>query len=414
MAVSAPRRTVAIVAPPLPGHLAPLQALGAELLAAGHRVTVVHTGGAARYVTDRRIGFAAIDEDAAGLELDRYLARLAMPTGPVGLTRMIAATGEMTARLLDRAPAVLRRIGADAVIADSAEPAGALIAEHLRLPHVVSVTGLPLLEEVGVPPPFLGWRYRPDRLGRFRNRGGYAVSDLLMRPIAGIVERQRLSWGLGDERAAPLAYVAQCPRALDYPRRALPAGFHYGGPWRGVPEPGPELPVGPEPLVFCSLGSLQGARRALFATMAAACAAVGARAVIGHGGGLTPDEEAALPGRPLVRAFWPQEAVLRHCAAAILHGGFNTVLDALAARVPIVAVPIAFEQPGTAARLVRAGAGRVVSRRLLSVRGLARVLDEVLRQPGYRSAAERLSAEMAEAGGAAAAAAIVDAAFARA
>ena len=51
--------------------------------------------------------------------------------------------------------------------------------------------------------------------------------------------------------------------------------------------------------------------------------------MIAHGGGLSADEEAGLPGNPLVRAFWPQRAVLRRCAAAVLHGGFNTVLDAL-------------------------------------------------------------------------------------
>ncbi|MEG8055626.1 glycosyltransferase [Sphingomonas sp. 22L2VL55-3] len=62
-----------------------------------------------------------------------------------------------------------------------------------------------------------------------------------------------------------------------------------------------------------------------------------------------------------MRAFWSQTRILPKCSAAILHGGFNTVLDALAAGVPIVAVPLAFEQPATAARLKRIGAARIVS-----------------------------------------------------
>ncbi|RST32227.1 glycosyltransferase [Sphingomonas ginkgonis] len=403
---------MAIIAPPTPGHLNPLQVLGARLIALGHRVTIVHTGGVARYVNTPEVGFAPLADGASDGLLDTYLSQLAAATGLLGITRMIAATARMTARLLDEAPAVLERIGAEAVIADAAEPAGGLIARRLGLPHVVSITGLPLMREENVPPPFLRWPYRPDGSGRARNRGGYRVSDLLMRPISGVLEQRRRAWRIDEEEEdGPLVHVAQCPRGLDFPRDELPPRFHYGGPWRNPVEPWVDRPDDPLPLIFCSLGSLQGSRKALFATMAAACAAVGARAVIGHGGGLTADEEAALPGDPLVRDYWPQEAVLRCCSAAMLHGGFNTVLDAVAARVPIVAVPIAFEQPGTAARLARIGAAKVVRWRGLTVRRLARALEEVLAERRYKEAAGKLADEMANAGGAKTAAAIVSAAL---
>jgi UDP:flavonoid glycosyltransferase YjiC (YdhE family) len=98
---------------------------------------------------------------------------------------------------------------------------------------------------------------------------------------------------------------------------------------------------------------------------------------------------------------------LRHCAAAVLHGGFNTVLDALSAGVPIVALPIAFEQPATAARLARVGAGRVVSARSLTVRTLANALHEVMTRPTYRSAASRIATAIDADGGAAQAAAAI-------
>lgn len=406
------KRHIAIITPPTVGHINPLQVLGRELVALGHRVTIVHLGDMARYVTDPAIAFAAIDGGERGA-LDAYLSLLGRPTGARGLTRMIRATAAMTATLLDGAPATLAQIGAEAVIADTAEPAGAAIAERMRLPFVASVTGLPLLREENVPPPFLGWRYRADPIGRNRNNGGYSVADILMRPITRAVEERRRAWGLRGE-ATPLRWVAQCPRGFDYPRSALPAGFDYGGPWRGIDEADAalDLPRDARPLVFCSLGTLQGSRRALFQTMAAACAAVGARAVIGHGGGLTAAEEAALPGDPLVRAFWPQQAVLRHCAAAVLHGGFNTVLDALAAGMPIVALPIAFEQPGTAARIAYAGAGRVLSPRGLTASVLALALRGVMTEPSYRAAARRIGDEMAASGGAHRAAAQVSAALA--
>jgi UDP:flavonoid glycosyltransferase YjiC (YdhE family) len=405
-------RHLAVLTSPLPGHLNPLQVLGAELVALGHRVTVVHIAGAARFLGDGAIGFAPLPQAViGGGDLDGYLDTLARPSGPAAFARMIRRTAALTEALLDGAPAVLERIGADAVLADAVEPAGPLIARKLGLSCIEAVTGLPLMRERGVPPPFLGWPYRPDAWGLFRNGGGYAVSDRLMRPIARVLAARRRAWGLGRDADEPLLHVAQCPRGLDFPRAALPPRFLYGAPWRRAAADAAALPDDGRPLVFCSLGTLQGSRAGLFGIMAAACAAIGARAVIGHGGGLTPDEEARLPGQPLVRAFWPQTAVLRHCAAAVLHGGFNTVLDALAAGVPMVLLPIAFEQPGTAARVARIGAGRVLSSRGLRVATLARALAEVMDEPGFRAAAARSAAEIGEAGGAGQAAAAISAAL---
>ncbi|VXC99875.1 Zeaxanthin glucosyltransferase [Sphingomonas sp. 8AM] len=400
---------LAIITAPLAGHVNPVQVLAKELNARGWSVSLVHVAAARRFVTEPTLRFSALP-CGAGDMFDAYVETLVQPTGPIRLNRMIRASAAMTGRLLDEAPTVLERIGVTAVLADAVEPAGPLIARKLQLPYAVATTGLPLFGEAGVPPPFLGWRYRPDRWGAFRNRGGYAVTDLLMRPIARVLETRRRQWGLAED-CGPRVQVAQCPRGLDYPRCALPSTFRYGSPWRSGDQEDPDLPRGGPPLVFCSLGTLQGSHRALFATMAQACAAIGARAVIGHGGGLSREEEAALPGDPLVRAFWPQAAVLRRCSAAVLHGGFNTVLDALAAGVPIVALPIGFEQPATAARIVRVGAGRMISPRRLRPRTLASALQEVIDRPGYAQAARVIAAEIAAGTGAAGAADAITAAL---
>ena len=406
------RRHFAIVAPPTLGHINPLAALGSELIRLGHRVTFVHQSDVAPLIRDTQLGFEPLADAVAGEQsLSRYNAVLAAPTGLTGLTRMIRATAAMSERILDHGPAVLKRIGANAVIADSAEPAGALLAQSLDLPCVISVTGLPLLGEANVPPPYLGWKYRADAIGRFRNRAGYMVANRLMRPVTEVLNRYRATSGLPHGQSDPRLYIAQCPAQFDYPRKGLPLNFHYGSPWRVPQLLDVDLPGDGRPFVFCSLGTLQGSRYGLFARMSEACAAIGAQAVIGHGGGLSAAEAAALPGHPLVRAFWPQEAILRRSAAAILHGGFNTVMDALAAGVPIVALPIAFEQPGTAARLAWLGAGEALSPGRVTVHGLAAKLRRVLREPTYRLAATGLSAAMKTGGGAASAAARIDEAF---
>lgn len=409
------RRHIAIIAPPTAGHINPLVALGTELTATGAKVTVVHMAEAASLVPESAVGFAALEhEDDCQGRLAAYVSKLAKPSGFIGLPRMIRGTASMTGLLLAALPAALSRLRVHAVIADSVEPAGALVARHLGLPFVTVVTGLPLLREPSVPPPFVGWEYRPDTVGRHRNAGGYAVSDWLMRPITRKVCAYARLWGLDPDprhQWSDRLQIAQCPARLDFPRTALPPSFRYGAPWR-LPEPEAILPADDDrPLIFCSLGSLQGARQSLLAAMTYACAAVGARAVVAHGGGLSDSDAKSLPGDPLVRAFWPQTKILPLCSAAILHGGFNTVLDALAAGVPIIAVPLAFEQPATAARLKRIGAGRVVTPAEAHAGGLEPALWTVLTDPGYSNAAQRLAADMVAAGGATGAAAMINAAL---
>jgi UDP:flavonoid glycosyltransferase YjiC (YdhE family) len=409
------KRHFAIIAPPTAGHINPLLALGAALAANGTEITVVHLAEAAPLVTDPAVRFAALEhpEDRKGL-LGRYISTLAQPSGLIGLPRMIRSTAAMTGLLLDALPAALTKLGIDAVIADSVEPAGALVARHLRLPFVTAVTGLPLLREPTVPPPFLGWPYRSDAAGLRRNRGGYAVSDLLMKPITRTVASYARLWGLDpdpkDQWSGRLQ-IAQCPARLDFPRAELPPSFRYGTPWRRN-EAAETLPLDDDrPLIFCSLGSLQGARRSLFAAMTSACAAVGARAVVAHGGGLSDREAGSLPGDPLVRVFLPQTRVMQQCSAAILHGGFNTVLDALTAGIPIVAVPLAFEQPATAARLARVGAGCIVSPADAGRGGLEPALRRVLTDPTYRRAARLFATDISAGGGATEAAMLVEAAL---
>ncbi|NNM76107.1 glycosyltransferase [Sphingomonas sp. ID1715] len=309
---------------------------------------------------------------------------------------MIRETAAITQMLLDELPRALERIGADAVIADSTEPAGGLVARHLRLPWATSVTGLPLLREPAVPPPFMGWPYRSDAGGLKRNATGYRIADIFSRPITRVVESMAAEWGLdahADQGFSPDLQVAQCPMPLDFPRQALPANFHYCGPWREERSPDEALPQDGRPLIYCSLGSLQGGRSGLFAAMTEACARVGARAVVAHGGKLSDEAVRALPGDPIVRAHWHQPSVLPQCSAAILHAGFNTVLDALGAGVPMLVAPIAFEQPGTAARVVHAGVGRLLPRRRTAT-VIAHELETLLNATSYRDNALDMAGSM--------------------
>ena len=70
-------------------------------------------------------------------------------------------------------------------------------------------------------------------------------------------------------------------------------------------------------------------------------------------------------------------------------------MDAMAAGVPAVALPIAFDQPGIAARLVWSGAGERVMPQRANVARLKAALKSVLLNPSYKLRAKVFAEEIA-------------------
>ena len=403
----------AFVAPPLRGHYRPLSNLAAELIARGHRATFVHQAEAASLVEAEGAGFEAIGESAPPVA--GWTAPMARISGLIGLGGVVGGMARFTDLVCGEAPAALRRIGADALIVDQLEAGGGLVAEHLGLPYASVAVTLPVNREPGLPPPYVGWPYLPGARGERRNRGGWRVADWLMRGVADSIERNSKRLGLPprrrlDDCLSPRLQISQMVPGLDFPRQALPAGFHYTGPFlRGPSEP-LELPPGDErPLVYCTLGTLQGSRAAIFRKVAEACAKLDLRLLISQGK-LGCLKSADLAGNPLVRDWVPQVAVLAQADLVVCHGGMNSVLEPLAAGLPMVVMPLAFEQSAIAARLDHAGVARVKSPRASALR-LADAIAEVRNVPGFRVAARAVQREIREAGGVGRAADLVEAAL---
>lgn len=398
-----------------------MMALARELVRRGHRATFLHMADAAPLVggegAGQEISFRPVGQGThppgtlAGIK--HRMATIRAFWGLAGIIRDVASTTDMLCRDL---PGALREIGADAVVADQSEAAGGLVAAHLGLPVVSVANALPLNREPGVPPPFTPWRYDPSHWGTERNLGGYRVSDLLMRAPSRVISGYATAWRIGERRtiedcASRLAQVSQTVPGFDMPRIALPDVFHHVGPLRDPEggDPGFRLPE-PDgrPLVYASLGTLQGGRVSIFRRIAEAARRLECRLVVAHGGALSTAQVATLPGRPAVHDFVPQDVVLRDASLAVLNGGLNTVMDALTHGVPVVAVPIAFEQGAIAARLERAGAGRAVSRRFLTAGRMERTMREVLATSSYRARSRELGREVARGRGVDGAADIVE------
>lgn len=393
-----------------------MSALARELVGRGHEAVFIAQADAGPRLSAAGLPFHPVGEAThpagtlAGTER-RMTGRIA-PLNVVGTVRAVAQTTDM---LIREGEPVLRSLGIDAVVADQMEAAGGLLAEHLELPFVSVANALLINRDENVPPPYTGWRYDDSAWGRRRNQGGYSVSDRLMRPVERVLADWSARWHLPPRRGiedclSPFAQITQTVPGFDHPRLVTPPVLHSCGPLRAEPSSGGGglSRTDGRPLVYASLGTLLGARIGVFRTIAEACRRLDLALLVAHGGRLSPGQTASLAGAPEVHAFVPQLDILPRAALAITNGGLNTVLDALTFGVPVIAIPLAFEQGAIASRLVRSGTGAAIRPLTLSTGRLARLAHGVLSDPAYARRAAAIGAEIAEAGGVTRAADIVE------
>jgi zeaxanthin glucosyltransferase len=352
-----------VVAPAFYSHHAALAALAGELVARGHRVTFFQQADARAYVRDPRLGFhavgAATHPPGAGAAA---LRRAANPGSPLGLRRVIADLAAATGMLCRELPDAFTAHGIDAVLADQMEAAGGLVAQALGLPFVSVACALPVNREPAMPLPVMPFGWGEDERSLKMVEGSTRVYDWMMGAHGAAIAAAARRFGLPPKTGlhdwlSPLAQISQTVAGFDFPRRHAPANFHHVGPLRttGTHDAGaartplPPVDAG-RPFVFASLGTMQGGRVRLFERIARACRRVDAQLLVAHCGGLDAQGEARVlrAGADWVCAFADQQAVLARADAAISHAGLNTVLDAIAAQTPMLALPIAFDQPGAA------------------------------------------------------------------
>jgi zeaxanthin glucosyltransferase len=416
------RRRIGILSFSSPGHFYPLTALGRRLQSRGHEVVYFQVADLERPIR------------AAGLQF-RQLGREDFPPGSIrardeelGKLKGLAALRcglrgiGLKARMLFRdAPAAIRDEGVDSLIIDQIEMAGGTVAEHLGLPFVSAAAALPINRDASVPPPIFPWSHRVGVGAQLRNWVGNAAFEWVFSGILRTINRQRQVWGLPPARDlqalfSRLAQVAQLPAALELPGRRSPPHVHHTGPWMDaagrapVDFPWSRLDPG-RPLVYASMGTLQNGVLRTFRVIAEACAGLDLQLVISLGGGQDPALLGDLPGDPVVVGYAPQLELIERSALTISHGGLNTALESLARGVPMVVLPVAYDQPGVGARVEWSGVGRSIPVGRLTVDRLRDAVRIVLGNPAYRERAGRLQSSIEAADGLNRAADLIEGAF---
>jgi zeaxanthin glucosyltransferase len=412
-----------VICPPYAGHLNPLSALGRELKTRGHRVTVLQISDLALKVRSEGLGFHPIGQKlyqpgalAASFEQLTKLSEIEALRYSVDFCR------HMTEIICQDAPTAIQTAGIEALLVDQLEPVGQTIAQYLNSPFICISSGQVIHRRADMPPFFTPWSYhRNQQWARLRNQVAYQILDWSCKPILQVINYYRREWKLPDYRQiyasmSPLAHISQQPAAFEFPC-PKPPHLHYTGPFRNTSPRSVDFPferLTGQPLIYASLGSVQNTKQEIFQCIAAACDGLDVQLVITHGGGISPKAVQALPGSPLVVEYAPQLEVLAKASLTITHGGLNTVLDSLSCGVPLVAIPITFEQPGTGARIRWTQTGEVVPLSQLNPTGLRAAIQRVLTETPYRENAQRLQQAIQQAGGVMRAADIIEQAIERA
>src|SRR6202030_1182695 len=165
--------------------------------------------------------------------------------------------------------------------------------------------------------------------------------------------------------------------------------FHYAGPFHD--DYGRERVAFPwerltgEPLIYASMGTLVNGLTDVFRIILKAAAAVPRRQlVLSIGSNIQMDDIGPIPASAIVVSKAPQIELLKRAELCITHDGINTTLESLALGVPMVAIPVGFDQPGIAARIVYHGVGKSVPVTSMNIADLSGAIQEVFANPSYR------------------------------
>jgi zeaxanthin glucosyltransferase len=383
------------------GHLNTMLPLGCELQQRGHQVTVLSDTRAETKTLEAGLSFQAIAYPKEDLKRAELTGLRALSHGiDLFKTRVVISFRET--------PIAIQKAGIEALLVDMSAFEGGTIADHLNLPFITVCSALVLYEDNHIPPAVTDWSYSSAWWARFRNQIAYWLLLSIARPVTSVISHHRKLWNLPaystyNDCFSKLAIISQHVAELEYPYRKLPSYFYFTGPFHNSKgRPSADFPfekLNDLPLIYVSLGTSRNRLKRLFQAIAEACVDLEAQVVISLGDGLNPKTLPKLLGNPIVVKYAPQLELLKRATLCITHAGLNTTLEALRHAVPLVAIPLADDQLGVAARVAWTGVGEFLPVSNVTVPKLRGVIQRVLTDKSYRQNAVRLQQAIEQSGG---------------
>lgn len=402
MAETSPRPLAILSAPGSRGDVNPMLALGRGLCRAGFDVKIMLAEPYAPLA--ERLGLQPVNLlSRSQFEAFAHSPHLWHPIGGPRalLADLIPATLEDHYRSIE---ANLRH-GRTLLVAHPLDVASRIFRDaHPEVPLISVHLAPALLRTPSDPPRMTSWRIEPRRpasLVRF----GYWVVDrcLIDRWLTPSLNRFRGSLGLPPVDRPLDRWWASPDRVLGlYPDWYAPAQSLWPDDFRPVGFPLYDGPASDEasdlahvlrefdapPVVFTP-GTANVRAASFFKASVEAC-----RRLRRPGLMLTTERAQVPDPRPgwvRVADYLPLGQLLPQCAAVVHHGGIGTTSQALAAGVPQLICPMAFDQFDNGERVTRLGCGRVLPMRRITTGRLETELQALLDDPTVAQRCAELS-----------------------
>ncbi len=373
------------------GHLHATLALAKALIGRGHDVRYLALKELEQDVRKQNVPYEPLFEHVR-LEIPRgrgWLARQAVTLAVQEIRARIPWNNTMFDLMLSgEAGRQLEVLRPDVLLVDNMWPQLALVARALKLP--VALLGTTPSFRRGQPRRGLVARIAERLLGSLSRRLGlrfreatrvlaercnvpstsFELDGLLPRFVGEEMPELLLyPEGLEDEGASPGLHVGPC---VDVDRVEPPFDFD-------------RLPPEGE-LFYCALGSRETSEREALEVFQPIIEAVSRRpgstlvlAAGRHGPALGP-----VPSNVVVVERAPQLALLRRATLMFTHGGLGSIKECLYFQVPMVVVPMRFDQHENAARVDRQKLGIALPRGRRTAADFTRAVDQVLGDSAYR------------------------------
>jgi zeaxanthin glucosyltransferase len=398
------------ICPNVPGHLNPMTALARQLQARNHEVVFLYSSGAADLPS-----IPGPEEDP----LKENLPEVSKLQGPDAVKFSLRMLMTQTETILKSLPAMVESNGIDALVLDTVQFYAELGAIQLGMPYIQVAAAVHLDFSGYTPLCLYGWPHQTTPVALARNREGVTNFVTLLESVNEGVKAHaesaglKIDWEDPSSTLSPLASISQLPKAFDFESSHWPSQFHHTGPFHDGKGRGhidfPWERITGEPLIYASMGTILNGQIDVFRTIVAALAKhKDLQLVLSVGDQVDPARIGPVPNNAIIVKKAPQLEVLKQASVCITHAGLNTVLESLAQGVPQVAIPVAYDQPGVAARIADKQTGVVTSLDKLTADHLSTLLSEVLSNAIYRDNAGKLQKAIVEANGLSVAADLIE------
>jgi MGT family glycosyltransferase len=415
---------IGFVSMPLSGHLNPMTALARRLQARGNEVVFFGVPDVEPFAHAAGLDFVPYGETEYPVgSIEKVFSSVAKLHGfEVARHSCMDLNPDLTRVTLDYLAEELTTTGVEALVIDTIHFFIELVPLSMSIPYVHIWNVLHLDFSGATPPSLFSSPLDTSPEGLNRNVANIHKMGAILGPIAEVARSYsekvglKIDWNDPAATVSKLAVITQTPKEFDFPGIPWPAQFHYAGPFHDdkgrEPVPFPWEKLTDKPLIYASLGTLVNGLDDVYKHILEAVQPLeDVQVVLSVGKNTTSENLGSIPSNTIVVRSAPQIELLKRAALCITHAGLNTTLESLAHGVPMVAIPIGYDQPGTAARIAYHGTGEFIEVDELSTHRLRVLIEKVLQDSSYRERASYFEKVISKARGLDVAADIIEQAF---